>query len=127
MSALAKLAWWGKFIAEIEAIGGRVKNPLMVAHDSDVELEIPEDKIDAAREIMTRYWDPSAKCARAVCYSKPEATHTQTGERYCIPCARKINAGAKALGFAGNLVTWPELEARRVIEIADFMNKEQSE
>lgn len=57
--------WWPKFIAEIELLGGRVKNKAALVHDeSEVELEVPDDKIDAVREIMRRYWDPSADAVK---------------------------------------------------------------
>ncbi len=95
--------WWRAFVKEIEAIGGHVKNELMVHDESEVEIAIPEDRLDDARAIMARFWDPDRKCARPSCVGEPLHVH-KDGGRYCTACARKINAAYQAMGFAGVLV-----------------------
>lgn len=58
------------------------------------------------------------KCRRTVCNNEATQTHTQTGEKYCLPCAIKIN---KACNLPG-LVEVPEDRreiARRIREIHD--------
>ena len=62
-------------------------------------------------------FSPTARdlpCHRVACRQSPApCVHTQTGDHYCVSCARKINKWAKADEGIDELVTIPE-EYKRV-------------
>lgn len=70
------------------------------------------DRWLAVDAMITVVEQPYGKCARTVC-DNPAAdlVHRDTGERYCVACARRINEHAAAADGMVDLIAPPKEEA----------------
>lgn len=50
--------WWHRFAAEMVAIGAIVKGTDLIT--GEIDIDVPDDKIEEAKAIMQRYWDPAS-------------------------------------------------------------------
>lgn len=70
------------------------------------------DRWLAVDAMITVIEQPYGKCARTVCENAAaDLVHRDTGERYCVACARRINEHAAAADGVVDLIAPPKEEA----------------